>query len=180
MCLKFSSSRNGIMPRFKKSYWVVVLFLFCLFLEIGSASAQEGYLVGEEQKLEFIVHIMGEVKRPGEYRVPDNTNVLELLSKAGGPTEYSKLGSVTISRQQYNTPADGWNGNDHLAKGNEVIRVNLDDFLKKDNSQPPPLLKPGDVVLVPRNSWSTWRNVSTIVRDLSVVASLYLLYLRVK
>ncbi len=62
-------------------------FFVSLFL-LGQLGAQEKerYLLGDEQKLEMIVHVFGEVARPGEYRVADDTNVLELISKAGGPT----------------------------------------------------------------------------------------------
>ena len=35
---------------------------------------------------------LGEVQRPGEYASPMTTDVLELISKAGGPTEFAKHG----------------------------------------------------------------------------------------
>ena len=41
-----------------------------------------------------------------------------------------------------------------------------------------PTLQPGDVVVVPRNGFSKWKSVAGILRDLSVVASAYFLYLR--
>lgn len=144
-----------------------------IFFSLDDAYAQD-YIMGEEQnQLQMKVHIIGEVKKPGEYLVSDKTNILELLSKASGPTEFSNLGSVTISRVQH-----GANGNGRLRTGNEVIRVNLENYLRRPNNTSPPNLKPGDVVFVPRNAWSRWRSTFTIIRDLSVVASLYLLYLR--
>jgi len=152
---------------------------------IGNVSGQKKpkYILGEEQKLEIIVHIIGEVKNPGEYRVVDGTNVLELLSKSGGPTEFSKLSRATITRVQYEVPANntsGNNSNGHLKKGNSIIKVNLEDYLKRENASPPLLLKPGDLVLIPRNVWSRWRSGFAVIRDISVIVSVYFLYLRAK
>jgi hypothetical protein len=64
----------------------------------ANAQDRPNYIVGEPQGLEMLVHIVGEVQRPGEYRVRDRTNLLELFSKAGGPTEFSKMSTVTIRR----------------------------------------------------------------------------------
>ncbi len=162
----------------------VIIFAFFVVASFSRFSlpsfAQDDYLVGEQdQRLQMIVHVIGEVKKPGEYRVHDGTNILELFSKAGGPTEFSKLGKVTISRVQHEVATTGVNGNGRLRAGNQIIRVNLDDYLKRNSTTSPPLLKPGDVVLVPRNGWSKWRNTAVIFRDASVIISLYLLYLRV-
>ncbi len=146
---------------------------------VGDVAAQDYLLGAEQNQLEMIVHIIGEVKRPGEYRVSDNTSILELLSKAGGPTEFSNLSKVSISRVQHAVSAKDTDGGSRLREGNKIIKVNIDSYLKKNNSTPPPMLQPGDVVLVARNSWSKWRNMSTIFRDVSVVFSLYFLYLRI-
>jgi polysaccharide export outer membrane protein len=136
----------------------------------ATAQERERYILGETTRLEILVHVMGQVQTPGEYRVPDNTNVLELISKAGGPTEYARLGSVVLKR----------NGASSVQSSDkrEVIRVNLEDYLTHEKAKPIPVLQPGDVVTVPSNRWSTWKTVFSIARDISVVASLYLLWVR--
>ena len=48
-------------------------------------------------QLKVVVHIWGEVRSPGEYTVPAGTNILELISKAGGPTEYANMGKVKLT-----------------------------------------------------------------------------------
>ncbi len=157
--------------------------VFSAFFASQDAIAQDskGYFVDKPVgQLQMIVHIVGEVKSPGEYQVSDNTNVLELFSKAGGPTQFSKVSGITISRVQHAIGGESTNGNGRLEAGNQVIKVDLDKYLKKRNATSPPVLKPGDVVLVPRNAWSRWRNVSTILRDISVPVSLYFLYRRVR
>jgi len=139
----------------------------------ASAQEREEYILGETKRLEILVHVMGEVASPGEYRVPDNTNVLELISKAGGPTNYARLSGVVLKRGigTSDTPIS-------RESHGQVMRVNLEEYLTKEDSGPIPRLQPGDVVTVPSNSWSTWKTIFGMARDLSVVASLYLLWVR--
>ena len=148
-----------------------------LLLGAGSLFAQDQgkYIYGDEQRLQIVVHVLGEVKRPGEYIVPDNTDIVEIISKAGGTTEFSNLGRVYITR--YHRPAQEGSGSAASDTRKEIIEFNVDKFLKKQTGTPPPVLQPGDVITVGRNSWSKWRNMATIMRDISVGA--YFLYRRV-
>jgi len=153
------------------------------FLSIGLTTAaysqeRENYILGEEETLEMIVHIWGEVRDPGEYRVSDDTNVLELISKAGGTTQYSKLSDVRITRTNPNFISGGSNGQNGSEQVSRIQNINLEDYLKRENSQIVPILRPGDVVYIPRNSLSTWQNVTGFARDLSVIASVVFLAVR--
>jgi hypothetical protein len=144
----------------------------------AAAQDRPNYIVGEPQGLEMLVHIVGEVQRPGEYRVRDRTTVLELFSKAGGPTEFSKLNAVSIRRLSgFSTAVDTTTGFG-TTPNVEIMIVNLKSAMVEKSSALPPVLRPGDVVYVPRNSWATWRNIAAVLRDLSVVAGTYILYLR--
>jgi hypothetical protein len=138
-----------------------------------ASSPGKGYLLPEEQGLEMMVHVLGEVQKPGEYRVPDHTDVLELIAKAGGPTEYANLSWVKIRRVM---PVQ-------LSATRNVTRLNPNtavlDVKKKGADSQPPRLVPGDVVVVSRNSWFGYKRFATVVRDVAVVASAYFLYLRV-
>lgn len=132
---------------------------------------RDSYLLGDEPGLEMVVHVLGEVKQPGEYRVPDDTDVLELISKAGGPTDLANLGNVSIRRHAV------------LASGkesNRVIELDVKGYLERADSPDPPQLAPSDVVMVPRNNMSRWRTAFAMIRDVSVVVTAYLLYLRVE
>ena len=157
---------------------LVFLILLAICFRPGVTVAQErsGYLPGQQQGLEMMVHIMGEVQRPGEYRVPDQTDILQLLSKAGGPTQFSRLSSVSVRRVTTGRPVAALSGG--APPRVEILRVNIADVLRKQDSAAPPLLQPGDVVFVPKNGWHKWKDVAGVVRDLSVVASAYFLYLR--
>ena len=157
----------------------ITLLLIPLMLT-GEARAQDRaqYMLGQDNRLEMIVYIIGEVKKPGEYRVLDTANLLELLSKAEGPTQFSKMSSVTITRIPPELLVSRSGLAPHAGK-KQVIKFNIDEYLRNPNNViPPPKLKPGDVVMVPRNTWSTWKSVATVIRDLSVIASAYFLYLR--
>ncbi len=110
-------------------------------------------------QLQMVVHIWGEVREPGEYHVPAGTNILELISKAGGPTEYANLGKVKVT---------------HNSSGSErAFKVNLNRFLDKENYQVVLELQKGDVIRVSRNGWSKWRTAIRVVADVAIIANVY-------
>lgn len=141
-------------------------------------SPGKGYLLPQEQGLEMLVHIMGEVQKPGEYRIPDHTDVLELLAKAGGPTEYANLSWVKI-RRVMPVQLSATKNVTRLSPNVTILDVNLKNAWEERDDASVPRLVPGDVVVVSRNSWFGYKRFSTIMRDVAVVASAYFLYLRV-
>ena len=152
----------------RRHLWTLVAFLVTAMpVVVANAQVGDRYILGQEKKLEMMVHILGEVKAPGEYQVVDGTSVLELLSKAGGPTEYSKLSGIILTHA---VAAAGPNP--------RVVSVDLDQYLNSPNAISIPGLQPGDVVMVPRNRKYRWKFVAGILRDLSVVASAYFLGVR--
>ncbi|HMB71030.1 MAG TPA: SLBB domain-containing protein [bacterium] len=153
-----------------------VLLLAPAFWQPASAQTRDdgGYHLGQDKRLQIQVAILGEVKRPGDYLVSDDTDVLELLAKAGGPTEFANLGGVSVKRR-----SAAMSGDIAVDPAGGVIKVDLDEFLSDDDAPDPPILRPGDVVTVPRNRMHSWRTAFTMVRDVSVVVSTYLLYRRV-
>ena len=154
-----------------------ILILFCLLLNV-SVLSQERYLLGEEQQLQIVVYVLGEVGKPGEYIVSDKTDVLELLSRAGGETEFSNLHSVIITRNKTPFKSNMENATPPKEIEKEIIKFDVSKYLKTKNSPPAPLLKPGDVVYVTRNKWHTWKTVAAVLRDVAIVASTYFLYVR--
>ena len=152
-----SASRVSRFTRCKLLY-VGFPFLTALvaMLTLGPAAhAQDrpSYIVGEPQGLEMLVHIVGEVQRPGEYRVRDRTNLLELFSKAGGPTEFSKMSQVTIRRApMFSVATDSLKGFGSPQPIGIVV-VNLKEALVEPDAALPPTLRPGDVVYVPKGRY---------------------------
>ncbi|WP_317196904.1 polysaccharide biosynthesis/export family protein [Candidatus Sulfidibacterium hydrothermale] len=82
----------------------------------------------------FNITLLGEVKRPGQYKIyQNNINLFEAVSMAGDLSDFAKRSDVTIIRQTKN--------------GSKVIHV---DMTKKDIlSSPYFYLKPNDIVYVP-------------------------------
>jgi len=174
---------NGIYPQGSCSLLRAVTFVLSLAAWIVPATAQQedNYILGEERRLEMVVHVLGEVQRPGEYRVADDTDVLELISKAGGGSQFANLSGIMITRlnpqpASYEIAQGGTNGDLHPSE--RLIRVNVDEILKGKSTTPVPILQPGDVVSVPRNGWFKWRTAAAVLRDLSVVFTAYLLAVR--
>jgi hypothetical protein len=157
-----------------------ILFLSMLCGLVCGAYAQEkdSYILGEERKLEIIVYILGEVIKPGEYRVYDNTNIAELLAKAGGATEFANLGSVKITRVISGLQQFKGNSPSPEAFRKKIIKVDIGKYFSNVNAGPLPELEPGDIVYVPSNKWHAWRSAASVMRDLAVIASAYFLYLR--
>ncbi len=151
---------------------------------------KESYLIGEEKNLEIIVHIWGEVRQGGEKRVPDGTNILELISIAGGPTEYSNLASVVLYSKQNTHLSAGetsyadegldkfiQNDIEKLRKSGKV-EINIKKYLEKSKANYLPRLLPGDVVHVKRNVWYKWQTLFRVASQLAIVAQVWYWYNR--
>jgi hypothetical protein len=153
---------------------------------------KESYLIGEEKNLEIIVHVWGEVRLPGEKRVSDGTNVLELISKAGGPTEFSNLSKVLLFSNHSGhelvkeaalviDDIDRFILND-LEELNKTGKVEIDinKYLKNAKSQFLPRLLPGDVVRVERNVWHKWQTFFRVASQIAIIAQVWYWYSRIE
>lgn len=152
---------------------------------------KENYLIGEEKNLEIIVHIWGEVRNPGEKRVPDGTNILELISKAGGPTEFSNFSKVLL----YSKPIppepqehEAYPDNDeHKFIGKDLkelrktgkVEIDITQYLKNGSSTYLPRLLPGDVVYVKRNVWHKWQTFIRVASQIALIAQVWYWYSRI-
>ena len=96
------------------------------------------------------VNLWGFVRLPGRYRVPLNTNFLDIMSFAGGPLEDSKLEDIRLIRTDTN------------GKGVAVIKLNYGDLLWDDQvktgNRLNPVLKSGDIIIVPEQRRYTFRD----------------------
>ncbi len=116
---------------------------------------------GADNQLLIKVNVWGEVSKPGIVEVPDNTNLLSLLSMAGGPTENAKLSKVKIVRN---------------FSENRIFTVNVKDCVRNGKAEQIPMIKPGDTVIVPRNSFHSVSRYITFVYNLAVIASVIKLF----
>ncbi len=159
-----------------------ILVSFFIVLSLASkvmGQEKSQYIRGQDNQLKFVVYVIGEVKKPGEYIVSDGTDLAEMLSIAGGPTEFSNLGSVLITRNRASLLA---NSNTKELNGNVpqrvVIKFDVNKYLRTRDGSPAPHLEPGDIISVHKNKWYRWKSGAKIIRDVSVIATAYFLYLR--
>ncbi|BBN81657.1 sugar ABC transporter substrate-binding protein [Pseudoalteromonas sp. A25] len=81
------------------------------------------------------VYIMGEVQKPGAYEAADNTNFLDILANAGGPTRFAETRQIKILKP------NGVNALFDLQGYSEgIVDISVPD------------LNPGDVIFVPEKT----------------------------
>lgn len=89
------------------------------------------------REMGFLIHIIGEVVAPSFYKLPENTTLQELITRAGGLTKYADIKHIRITSQN----------EDGITTSQEI---DFSQFLKRNNIGANPVLKPNDVVFVPR------------------------------
>lgn len=117
-----------------------------------------GTLAGTEQ-LKIKTYIWGQVKKPGLYIVPDNTDLLTLISSAGGPTENAKLSKIRIIRT--------------TEEGDKVIWVNMKKYLETGDPELIPVLKPGDTVVVSGSTYYAFTKAVDWLAQIAIILSVY-------
>jgi len=117
------------------------------------------YYIGDANELLMRVNIWGRVQKPGQYFVPSTTDLITLISAAGGPADKSRLDNVRIVRS-----SEG---------GSEVIEVNIKRYLKTGDIREIPQLKPEDTVIVSGSMWYLVSQVVGVVAQFAIVANVY-------
>lgn len=109
-----------------------------------SGAAQ--YVLGAQDEVLMPVNVWGFVNKPGQYMVPYDTDLVSLLSYAGGPREEAKIKSIKVVRTNSLTNADS------------VLVVDVKKFVNDADRTQNPVLKPGDTIVV---SGTTFHFVNT-------------------
>jgi len=118
------------------------------------------YYLGQANELLIRVNVWGRVHHPGQYFVPASTDLITLLSAAGGPVPRSRLGDVRIIRTSPDT-------------GDEVILVDVKKFMKTADSRLIPDLKPEDTVVVHGSTWQFISDFTQLVGGFASIAVVY-------
>lgn len=82
------------------------------------------------------VNVWGFVNVPGQYMVPLETDLVSLLSYAGGPREDARIKRIRVVR----TSAE--------SDSSAVIDIDVKDFVDTGDLAENPVLRPGDTVVV--------------------------------
>ena len=99
-----------------------------------AASAGSEYISGAQPGAVLMkVNLWGAVRKPGIHHVPSNTDLIELISFAGGPTPVALLDDVIIKRD--------------TGKSRKRISVDVEQIIK-GSSNHNILLEPNDIIVI--------------------------------
>jgi hypothetical protein len=129
----------------------------------GSSGRAAQYFLGNQDQVLMAVNVWGFVNVPGQYMVPLETDLVSLLSYAGGPREDARIKRIRVVR----TSAEG--------DSSVVIDVDVKGFVDTGDLEQNPVLRPGDTVVV---SGTTFHLVNKIFelgfRIAMIVQAVYL------
>ncbi|NUQ80130.1 MAG: SLBB domain-containing protein [Bacteroidetes bacterium] len=107
------------------------------------------------------VGLWGHIGKPGLYRVPHTTDLVSLISLAGGPQESARLNEIRILRVVRNTPE---------AEGEQrILIVDLETFIETGRREDIPILQPGDVIVISGSIYMVFKDFLGIVRDMALI-----------
>ncbi len=126
---------------------------------LPSASAASYYYISKPGELTMQVNIWGAIRNPGRYEVPSSTDLVQLISYAGGPTAEAKMSDVRVTRLSTKN-----------APGTKAhYSVNLDELYQVADTTL--ALYPGDTIVIDRTGWSSFRDVLTIVTTAALITT---------
>jgi hypothetical protein len=123
-----------------------------------SLSSTAYYYISKAGEITMPVNLWGNVKNPGRYEVPISTDLVELLSFAGGPSGRATLDAVRIIRTVRR---------DNLMRKVE-FEVNLDEMQKLDEKALD--LEPGDTIIIEGGNMD-FRDYALIISTVAAVTA---------
>ncbi len=136
------------------------------FLNLRNRGAQ--YMIGKEDELLIKVNIWGFVRMPGQYLVPSNTDLVSLISYAGGPSEDAQIKKVKMIRTIDITP-DGKSRN----TSQKIYEYNIKRFLETGDLNLNPYLMPNDTILISGSSVHLLTRLLDFGSKLTFIAQIY-------
>ena len=118
------------------------------------------YYLGMGDELLVPVNIWGFILKPGQYMVPNRTDLISLLSFAGGPSEGAKISNVKIVRSDPKL-------------GNTIIKVDVKKYLKTADQRLIPTLKPGDTIVVKGTTFNWIRQFIGFISNLAIFTTMW-------
>lgn len=138
------------------------ILMFCIS-SISGASVPKlpshDYIIDKDGNLVMWVYIWGEVERPGGVQVFDSSTLIQAISLTGGPTDNADLQHVRLTRKN---------------SSKERI-LDLEEYLKTGSDKVNIILKPGDVIYIPKNKGYEWKRIIGYIADVATIVTLFLL-----
>jgi len=119
----------------------------------------DNYSIAKPGELTMQINIWGMINHPGRYEVSIATDLVQLVSYAGGPQPDADLTAVKITR--FIKTETGVSRAQFLVNLNDLYRVNESSLV----------LQPGDTIFFDRTSWSTIRDVLSVVTTVAVLTA---------
>ena len=120
------------------------------------AISGDDYYTDEAGNVFIYVNIIGHVKNPGTYLVPENLDFMSILSQAGGPLQGAKLSNTRIY---------------HKESG--ITEVPLDTFFAKGEMLELKI-KPNDTIYIQQSLSSYLFSNSNLINSLLQLMNIYL------
>ncbi len=156
------------------------------------------YYFGDNDELLMRVNVWGFVQKPGQYMVPKDTDLISLISFAGGPREQAKLSKIKLIRREndsgsehvqkgeskqfaMNGPQSAISADDEanaLARGDGkqlIHKVNVKRYKKTGDESLIPQLKPGDTIIVEGSRFHFITKALDFTGRLAVFVNIYYL-----
>jgi hypothetical protein len=138
------------------------------------------YFLTPDDELAIRVNVWGFVAKPGQYVVPKNTNLISMISYAGGPIQEAKLKSVRIIRDhsialaELPRRAPGQNAqNGAKPDKQDILVVNVKKYLEDGDESKIPQLMPGDTVVVPGSKFQSLGRVLDFAGKILIITQVY-------
>ncbi len=100
--------------------------------------------------------------KPGQYLIPSDTDLISLISFAGGPIDGVKLSKMKLIRSVLKKDIK-----------QKVISINVQKFINNGDDSIIPHIKPGDTIIV---SGSRWYHVSKYLEFVTKIAMVVQVY----
>ncbi len=120
-------------------------------------------LIDYERQASRSVRVMGSLNDPGHYRFNDDMNLLDLLARAGGPTDVADIKDIQILHQGCCEPS--------------TTHFNLKAYLDNPEGKLLPIVRSGDTVYIPSQNNNSWSITMSYIRDFFSIATLLILLL---
>ncbi|MGE0633526.1 MAG: SLBB domain-containing protein [Pseudobdellovibrionaceae bacterium] len=114
------------------------------------------------------INLFGAVTKPGIYYVPQNTDLLKLLTLAGGATSLGTMDDIIVRKND----TKAWDGvrSHHIDKGKDgAYEIDLDAVIRKEGSIRQLKLGQDDFVYVPQKEPWISNDVSRTVSVVSII-----------
>ncbi len=128
------------------------------------------YILGDRDEILMNVNVWGYVLKPGQYLVPRHTDLITLISFAGGPREGANLSNVRIIRESAAVLTNG-NATNGPEKKIPILTVNVNDHIEKGQAGILPLLRAGDTVIIAESGGSKFQKFLGFNSMLSIIAA---------